>query len=151
MEHSDFYNFATHFWWLIFPLVWGCAAFLRIWTRHNESQRILDMVKTYADQGKEPPAALTEMFRAPRDGRRGCGDRYVEPYYTHRLWRRAFLFGFLCIAFIVMAIQRGSWDGDWHGHHGDSGLVIAAVVMGAICVSCIAALLTRPRLPPDQK
>jgi hypothetical protein len=150
MDH-DFYSFVTHFWWLIFPLFWVVAASFRIKARHEESLRLMEMIKSYTDQGKDPPAALMEALRAPV-GRQG--DRYVEPYYTHRLWRRAFLFGFLCIAFAVLALSRGQIDPDWPHpgwHHGDFGLIIAAVVMGALCASNIAALLTRPPLPPNRK
>jgi len=147
MEHGDLYGVLTHFWWLIFPVVWMVAVFARIAVRHQESKRILDMIKTFTDQGKEPPAALMEMFRAP--GWRGS--RYVEPYYTHRLWRRTFLFGFLAVAFFVAASWR---DGDGPlelPRHAHFGMIIPAVVMAALCASNLAALLMRPKLPPDQK
>jgi hypothetical protein len=151
MQHSDLYDFATHYWWLVFPIIWMFAAFGRIITRHHESQRILDMVKTYADQGKEPPAALVEMFKSPRGGR-GCGT-YVEPYYTHRLWRRVFVFGFLAGAFAVLGYMRDADmpDGLHHGMWHHNGLIIAAVIMAALCAASIGSLLTRPKLPPDQK
>ena len=147
MEHDFFWLF-SRFWWLIFPLFWMVTSTMRIRTRHAESLRLMEMIKSYADQGKEPPAALVEMFRAPV-GR--CGDRYTEPYYTHRLLRRSFLFGFLCLAFLAMSVWRPYLDHDWAQrgwHHGDFGLVIAAVVMGALCLCSVGALLMRPRLPP---
>jgi hypothetical protein len=152
MDH-DWYNFVTHFWWLVFPFIWMLAAFARIMARHRESQRILDMIQSYTAQGKEPPAALVEMFKAPRMSRQGCG-RYEEPYYTHRLWRRAFLFALLCVLFAGSAWWRHTYPRDM-GHH-EFGWIIAALVLGALALSNVMALMTRPRLPPpdfkpDQK
>src|SRR5262249_21797411 len=118
MNHSELYNFATHFWWLIFPIAWMMAALVGIALRYNQSQRILDMIQSQTAQGKEPPAALVEMYKAPRFyGRRGW--RYDEPYYTHRLWRRFFLFGFLAVAFATMSFWRDAFPGDGpHMHFG---------------------------------
>ncbi|HEX4270705.1 MAG TPA: hypothetical protein VHZ32_04930 [Rhizomicrobium sp.] len=149
MDH-DWYNFVSHFWWLVFPFVWMLAAFVRITARHRESQRILDMIQSYTAQGKEPPAALVEMFKAPRMGRgRGCNgyDRYSEPYYTHRLWRRAFLFAFLCVLFAGSAWWRHTYPGDMD--HREFGWIIAALVLGALALSNLMALMTRPKLPPS--
>ncbi len=155
MEHSDLYLFATHFWWLIFPLMWMIAAFFRISARHRESQRILDMIQSYTAQGKEPPATLTDLFRAPygrgwdRHAERYYNDRYAEPYYTYRLWRRFFLFAFLCAAFAAATWWHMFRPGDID--HRQFGWLIVALVMGALAFSNLVALLIRPRLPPDQK
>jgi hypothetical protein len=146
MQH-DWYDVFSHFWWLIFPLMWMLAAFARISLRHRESQRILDMIQTYTSQGKEPPAALVEMFKGRRGGGGRQAWRYSEPYYTHRLWRRFFLFLFLAVAFASATVWRNYLPEDM-GEHRHFGWVIAAVVLGALALSNLAALMTRPNLPP---
>jgi hypothetical protein len=151
MQHSELFTLFTRYWWLIFPLFWMVAASGRIWTRHNEAGRILDMIKTHTDQGKEPPASLVEMFKAQRGGVYGgaCGNgRYSEPYYTYRLWRRLFLFGLLCAVFATMSYWRDGWPDGFQ--HQWSGLLIPALVFGALALSNLAGLIFRPRLPPDQ-
>lgn len=66
MHHSELYQFAANFWWLLFPLGWGIATLMGIWTAHRRAQKKLDLVKSYLDQGKEPPAALLEAILPPK-------------------------------------------------------------------------------------
>ena len=152
MNH-DLYDFLTHYWWLVFPLFWMVAASGRIWVRHQESRHLMEMIRVHTDQGKEPPASLVEMFKAQRGGAyRGgaCANgRYSEPYYTYRLWRRFFLFGLLAAAFAAMTYWRDVWPHD--GDHHWPGLLIAALVLGALALSNLMALIFRPRLPFDEK
>ncbi len=49
------------FWWLIFP-IFGMA--MSVWgMSHSErrSRNVIDLIKTYTDQGKEPPADLLRL------------------------------------------------------------------------------------------
>jgi hypothetical protein len=53
------------FWWLIFPIMGFASYGFRIWAAHRQSQQAMEILKTYAAQGKEPPpevmAAVTGM------------------------------------------------------------------------------------------
>lgn len=53
------------FWWLIFPIMGFVFGGFRMWLAHRQSQQAMEILKTYAAQGKEPPpevmAAVTGM------------------------------------------------------------------------------------------
>ena len=57
MDHDSYWLF-SRFWWLIFPLFWMVTALAWGWSRHSRANRALDIIKSYADQGKEPPPEL---------------------------------------------------------------------------------------------
>ena len=69
MNH-DFYWAFSRFWWLIFPLFGMGMGTLNIWLRHSRANRRLDILKSYVDQGKEPPPELMQYLRAPPEPRR---------------------------------------------------------------------------------
>src|ERR1043166_10131804 len=65
MYESDSFRFFSHFWWLIFPLMSLLWGLISLWSSHQRTNRILDMIKTYVDQGKEPPADLLQLLQRP--------------------------------------------------------------------------------------
>ena len=72
MDH-DFYWLFSRFWWLIFPLFWMGVMVMAHWSRHNRANRALDIVKSYADQGKDnqpPVVADTTAWALGSWGRR---------------------------------------------------------------------------------
>ncbi len=146
MDHDSYWMFG-HFWWLIFPLFWMIMALAWGWSRHNRANRALDILKTYADQGKEPPPELLKGLQSGMDG--GCGP-YGWRYSPQRLLQRGILFGALAIAFGFLTFWNNQDDGGhWH-HHG--GLLIPMVVFAALAFSNFLSLLfiTR-RWPPNDK
>ena len=56
---NDAYHLVSHYWWLVFPLFWMVTRMTRLWSHHARANRALDIVKSYADQGKEPPPEST--------------------------------------------------------------------------------------------
>jgi hypothetical protein len=48
----------TRFWWLIFPLAGFAFAGFNQWLLYRRSRAALEVLKTYAAQGKEPPPEL---------------------------------------------------------------------------------------------
>jgi hypothetical protein len=100
--HSEFYQFATSFWWLIFPVGWGFAGLLRVIFRHHRAEQTLALLKSYADQGKEPPPEVLALLRSePRPERRRDGSGLLIP---------AFLFTGLAAAFMVVPMVRGGFE-----------------------------------------
>ena len=53
----------NHYWWLLFPLSFAVFGVMRTVLRNEESRRILSLIRSYTDQGKEPPAELLAMLR----------------------------------------------------------------------------------------
>ena len=62
-ELNDVTAYALHNWWLIFPLsylVWGVVKMVM---RDEQHRRTLNLIKAYADQGKEAPAELYALLK----------------------------------------------------------------------------------------
>ena len=53
----------NHNWWLLFPLSFAVFGVMRTVLRNEESRRILSLIRSYADQGKEPPAELIALLK----------------------------------------------------------------------------------------
>jgi hypothetical protein len=114
------------FWWLIFPLIGFAFAFWAIWVSHQRQKAVIDLLRTYASQGKDPPPELVKALHNGHDGQR--------PY---RDWQYAVLFGGLAVAFGVMAYLQQDM-------RPRTGLIVAAIVLAALFLnSLVAALLQR--------
>jgi hypothetical protein len=146
MDH-DFYWLFSRFWWLIFPLFWMVMALAWGWSRHSHANRALDIIKSYADQGKEAPPELLKNLQNGPDGYCGWGGGWR--YSTERRLHRAFVFTALAFAFGCLAFWRHD-DGD-HWHH-MSGLIIPMAIFAALAFSNFLSLLLMPRImpPPDK-
>src|SRR3954468_17771772 len=93
MDHYDIYWLFNRYWWLIFPLFWMVTRIVRLSLGHSHANRTLDIIKSYADQGKEPPPELLAALKAPRDPEdRNC-------HSPERGWGRFFFFIALALSF----------------------------------------------------
>jgi hypothetical protein len=145
MDH-DFYWGFSRFWWLIFPLFWMIFALAVGWSRHSRANRALDIIKSYADQGKDPPPELLNGLQGDVGGR--CG-RDGWRYSPERKLHRAILFSALALAFGFLTFWHYDDSGHWHRM---SGLLIPTVVFAALAFSNFLSLLLMPRgLPPHDK
>ena len=148
MDH-DFYHLVSRFWWVIFPLFWMIFALGWGWSRHSRANRALDILKSYADQGKDPPPELMKGLQGGGwDG--GCGPGpYGWRYSPQRLLQRGFLFTALAIAFFALTFWNPDGDNHWHHVH---GLLIPMMIFAALAISNFLSLLfTTRRWPPDDK
>jgi hypothetical protein len=138
MHHSDIYNFATGYWWLIFPLGWGGIAMLQIWVRHRQALAILDMMKLYIDQDKEPPEALVESLgfhtHPPR--------RAYQPLH---FWLSALLLGASAIGFAGL-----TWIRFRQGDPDSTNALFITIVLAAGATACaVFAMIVQTRHPGD--
>jgi hypothetical protein len=145
MDH-DFYWLFSRFWWLIFPIFWMTYGLFWGWSRHSRANRSLDIIKSYADQGKDPPPELLKTLQQAPDGWGRCG-RWRSP--EERL-SRAILFAALALVFGFMTFWRFSED--HYGSHHMFGLLVPTAVFAALAFSNFLSLLfiSRTLPPPDQ-
>jgi hypothetical protein len=147
MDHDSYWLF-SHFWWLIFPLFWMGVAMARLWSRHSRANRALDIIKSYADQGKDPPPELLKTMQQGSDTS-GWDRRYERRSPEERLGR-AFLFACLACAFGFMAFWPQLNNSPYH--HNNYGLVFVTAIMVAFAISNLLSVLFPPRpLPPYDK
>jgi len=141
MSH-DFFFYFSRFWWLIFPLFWMGMKMTRAWQRHALAQRALEIIQTYASQGKEPPP---ELLAALQPGWGDCGpvpgSWYASPL---RYWHQAFFFAALACAFGFMAFYW-PWMAGYPHPYSNFGLVLATAVMTALAAANLFSALLRRR------
>jgi hypothetical protein len=63
--NNDFYSLFSAYWWLLFPLGWAIFRLVRLSLDHKRAGQALELIKTYADQGKEIPPDLLKVLQQP--------------------------------------------------------------------------------------
>jgi hypothetical protein len=111
MQHGDWYRFL----WLIVPVGWCLYAFWRIWLRHRQAQKTLEVLAVYAQQNKEPPAQLLMQLQSPSP---------VPRFLTSGI-----IVGGVALAFLVLRLQRLD-DSDM-----DAGLTFVIVILVVISLT----------------
>jgi hypothetical protein len=141
MDH-DFFTLFTNYWWLIFPLFWMAYAMVRLWLRHSRANRSLDILKGYAEQGKEPPAEVLAILKDRHDS---DAHRHSGPEHG---WMRFCLFAALAVAFAVVAFIPNDMS---EGH--EFVFVFVAIIMVGLALGGLVAALVKPRsdLPPQDR
>lgn len=114
------------YWWLIFPLFWFLAAGWRSFMRYKRTQSKIDLLKTYAASGKEPPAELIASLDKPDyqdpDDSDGSYSRY----------RRRRSGPFLVVLFAGLAgVFAYTGYSDWLGE-GNTEFYFVAMIMGVL-------------------
>jgi hypothetical protein len=124
MEHGDFYELFRRFWWLIFPLCGMAMGLLHMNQRHDRNNRILDMIRVYAEQGKEPPPELLKLLNDQGEQMGHSGP-----------WMPVFLFGALAAGFALGAVMRMGQD------HSALPFLFIAIVMAGLCLGSLFHVL----------
>lgn len=68
------------FWWLIFPIMGFAGYGFRIWAAHRQSQQAMEILKTYAAQGKEPPPEVMAAVTGMQQGAMNPNNPYNPNY-----------------------------------------------------------------------
>jgi hypothetical protein len=53
----------NQYWWLLFPLGFGLCGIIRTVLKDDENRRTMSLIRSYTDQGKEPPAELIALLK----------------------------------------------------------------------------------------
>jgi hypothetical protein len=132
-------------WWLLFPILGFAIAFYSLYLDHRRKRGWMDLMRTYAQQGKEPPASLTNAATSGDWQWHGPPAHYGHSGRFSDV-RRAIILGVLAAAFGYLYV---------HNADTNSGFGIAAVVLGALAVGFLIIAIVRPRSadgpPPPPK
>lgn len=59
----DFTHIFFSFWWLIFPLAWFIGSAWQSWMRYKRHSAEMEVLKSYAAKGEEPPASVLQALK----------------------------------------------------------------------------------------
>jgi hypothetical protein len=125
-----FWEFFHDYWWLIFPIfglgmaVWGMAS------SESQSKRVMDLIKSYVDQGKDPPP---ELLRMAAEGGEASGPQTQQSRQQSSGW-----------SFVVFAaLAAGFGVGYWlvRGESFAFALLIVAVFTAVMALGSLVLLL----------
>jgi hypothetical protein len=126
--NSEAYTLFSGYFWLIFPIGWGIAAMFKTWLRHKRAEQTLELIKGYADQGKDiPPDLLNVLKLADKNGRT-----------PRERARRATTVGLIFVA-LAVAFSVLSWTSPGKDGHDVSGLMFVVVLFAGIAVAFFAS------------
>ncbi len=130
-------DFAMAYWWLIFPIMWFVFGLWGMWLTHQRQQAAMELMKTYAAQGKDPSEIAKTLgpdpgaFAGPYYGRWGWRAWRYTPFWA---WRRAIMTGCVAIGFWV-ASYYAPWP--WGG----PGFTVVAIIMSIIAAGALLTAL----------
>jgi hypothetical protein len=147
------------YWWLLFPLAWFVAGGWHSWLAYQRRKHELDIIKTYAAQGKDPPPEIAKAISGdaavnPQAQPNGNG---YGPYGYYGGWRgRRWGWGWSPYwawhrAIVCAAVAGGLyyWANYYnHDEHATGGVMIAVIVLGVIAVSSAVMALVQTLNPP---
>lgn len=122
------------FWWLIFPVF---GMFMMLWSMFSSERRTrstLDLIKSYIDQGKDPPPELLKLAtdQEATTSNMGFASQQQNPGAS-RLWT------FFTFAALTAGFGTGYW---WvQGQDYAFAFLIVAVTMGVLALGALVILI----------
>ena len=135
------------FWWLIFPLMGFVFGGFGMFMNYRRSQQAMDVLKTYAAQGKDPPPEVMAAITGAQSdqhpggyppyppyggpwaygyGRWGRWGGWRGPYWA---WSRVVTFAAIAIGFTFAGQYWGDADAD-----AVKAFHLVAIIMGVLAV-----------------
>lgn len=135
MFEMGFEELFIRFWWLIFPL-FGMAMGLRgMVSSDRRARRAMDLIKTYVEQGKEPPAELLDIASGGESwGNNGMGRRGRRRSSAWDL-----------VSYTAAAIGFGIATQYAHNENSRLAFMIVAAVMAVFAIGSFFILFFGPR------
>ncbi len=133
------------YWWLLFPIGAFVFGAWDRWLAYKRSRDHLDLLKSYAAQGKEPPPELVRGVREDADDGQagypgyGYGGYWMHPRHMRRAYRGYYRWGPYWqwrSVFVTGAIAAGFWWAsewsDWPGTYAPFRLVAIILTIVAL-------------------
>lgn len=123
------------YWWLLFPMAWFVVGAFSSFLNYRRQRETLNLLKTYAERGQEPPEALLKVLDRPIDSETEFWDGRSGRNGNEGQWFSVVLFGLLAAGF-----GYASWS-DMYG--AGQAFLIVAFVLGSLCLACLVSALMR--------
>jgi hypothetical protein len=134
-------SFFYGFWWLIFPIMFFAFGAWDRWLAYKRSKERLDLLRTYAAQGKDPPPELMRTLNEEEDlddeaSAYGLHDRYGRRRrHMRRYWRYGPYWAWRT-AIVTGAVAAGFW---FASEYADIPGIDWPFRLVAIIMTCVAA------------
>ena len=124
----SFFEFFAAYWWLMFPIFGMFMGVMGMFQTERRATKAMDLIKSYVDQGKEPPA---ELLKLAAEGDNASSSTPQD----NRAWT----------AIVFVAITVGLSVGYYFVQAEDWAFVflIGAVTMGIMAVGSLFLLISR--------
>lgn len=129
----SFAEFFRDFWWLMFPMFGMGMAVLGMFQDDSRAKKTIDLIKSYVDQGKDPPPELLKLASQESDSAAWRG----QPKNNDGAW------SFIVFAAISAGLGTGYYfvrAEDWA-----FAFLIGAVVTGVMALGALVLLITGRR------
>lgn len=130
------------YWWLLFPLGWFVYAAWASWLNYRRQREALDVVRRYADQGKDAPPELMKVLDRPIDSEIefwNSGDRTGTSSSTPGG-------GHVYSMALFAALAAGFGYAAWRDLYGNGeAFTLVAFIMGALALASLVSLIFRRR------
>lgn len=129
-----FEEFFRDFWWLMFPVFGMVIALIGMFQAESRGRQVMTLIKSYVDQGKEPPAELLKMAQERSDYEMDMG---LPRQRNSGLWS----------FFVFLALTAGLGVGYWliRAEDWSFALLIGAVTMGVLTIGALVIALVQRR------
>lgn len=123
------------YWWLIFPMSWFVVGAYQSWLSYRANRDTLDLIKTYATAGRDPPPELLAKLnkRWNEDEADEERPRYRHRRYRERSWYQVVLFACLGMGFAYASVTDL--------YEAGPAFLIVAFVMAALSLATLVSIL----------
>jgi len=132
-------DFFSSYWWLLFPLGFFIFGAWDRWLAYKRSQDRLELLRSYTNQGKDPPPELMKVLQREEDEDEEAAiydrhGRHARRYYR-RHWRYGPYWAWRS-AIVTGAVAAGFW---FASEYADIPGVDWPFRLVAIIMTCVAA------------
>ena len=133
-------DFFSSFWWLLFPLGFFVFGAWDRWLAYQRSKDRLELLRTYTNQGKDPPPELIKALREEEVEETSATIPMIATAAirggTCRRWRRYGPYWAWRSALVTGAVAMGFW---FASEYADMPGVDWSFRLVAIIMTCVAA------------
>ncbi len=124
------FDFFNRYWWLLFPIAFFVYGAFQSWLSYRSNRETLDLIKTYAASGREPPPELLNRLSKRQNFDADDAAERSRRNSGYDCWYQVVLFGMLCVGFTYAAFANIYGAGE--------AFTIVAFVMAALSAASLA-------------
>jgi hypothetical protein len=127
------FDLFNRYWWLLFPIAFFVYGAFQSWLSYRSNRETLDLIKTYAASGREPPPELLNRLSKRQNFDADDGSERGHRSSSYDGWYQVVLFGMLCVGFTYAAFANIYGAGE--------AFTIVAFVMAALSAASLVQVL----------